>query len=193
MKIRKLSNGAATNSLLLTFVQVITTILGIVVTKLMSVNFSLEEYGGYSQALLVTSSATSLSILGLSNGLNFFYNRTEDSHEQRKYISTLFLIEYFLGGIVCVSIIFLQSVLVHFFNNDSLNTLLPIVALTPLLTNLITMYQVLFVSIGRAKLIAVRNFIVSVIRLVAVIISCYWLKSIAVVLIAVLLLDIFLI
>lgn len=189
MRIRKISNGAATNSLLLTFVQVITTILGIVVTKLMSVNFSLQEYGGYSQALLITSSATSLSILGLSNGLNYFYNRTEDPQEQKKYISTLFFIEYCFGGLACVVILVLQGVFIQYFKNDSLNTLIPIVALTPLLTNLITMYQVLFVSIGKAKIIAVRNFFVSIIRLVAVILACYLLKNIAVVLLAVLLLD----
>ena len=36
-------NGAATNSLYLMFVSMITTIIGIVVSKLLSVNFSLEE------------------------------------------------------------------------------------------------------------------------------------------------------
>ena len=38
------TNGVAYNSLILTFVSVLTTVIGIVVTKLLSVYFSLEEY-----------------------------------------------------------------------------------------------------------------------------------------------------
>ena len=90
-RLRK-SNGAATNSIMLTFVHVISTLLGIVVTKLLSVNFSLQEYGTYSQALLVTSTVTSISILGLTNATSYFYNRTKEESAQRIYVSTIFVI-----------------------------------------------------------------------------------------------------
>ena len=90
MKILKLNNGAATNSIMLMTVQIITTILGLIVTKLLSVHFSLTEYGTYSQALLVTTTATSISILGLTNATNYFYNRTEKEYIQKKICSNYF-------------------------------------------------------------------------------------------------------
>lgn len=57
------------------------------------------------------------------------------------------------------------------------------------MTNLISMYQNLFVSIGQAKKIAVRNFVVSILKLLAVIAACYAIKNIVTVLIVILFLD----
>lgn len=190
MKLKRLNNGAATNSTLLLVVKVITTVLGIIVTKLLSVSFTLEEYGTYSQAILVTSTATSLSIFGLTNAINYFYNRTEDEVIQKKYTSTIFCIQYVAGFAVAFTIILLRTIIADYFGNPNLERILFIVALTPFMTNLISMYQTLFVSIGEAKIIAARNFVISVFRLIAVVIACYFVNNIVVVLIAILLMDI---
>lgn len=190
MKRLKIENGAATNSILLMVVQIITTVLGLIVTKLLSVNFSLQEYGTYSQALLITSTATSLSILGLTNATNYFYNRTENENDKKRYVATIFSIQYIVGVIVAIGILMFRIQISDYFSNDKLQTFLIIVALTPIMTNLIAMYQTLFVSIGEAKKIAARNFVVSVIRLVAVIIACYVVNNIILVLLSILLMDI---
>lgn len=190
MKRLRLGNGAATNSVLLTFVQVITTLLGLIVTKLLSVNFSLEEYGTYSQALLVTTTVTSLSILGLTNATNYFYNRTSDETQQEIFLSTIFTIQYVVGTICGILVIVFRGGIAQYFANDRLKNILIIVAFTPFLTNLIQMYQTLFVSIGKAKVIAIRNLFVSLIRLITVIIACYVLNNIVTVLMVILGLDI---
>lgn len=192
MKLRKLriGNGAATNSMLLAFVQVITTLLGMVVTKLLSVHFSLLEYGTYSQALLVTSTATSISILGLTNATNYFYNRTKDEKQQRTFIATIFAIQYAIGLLCAIVIVTFRTPISNYFGNSNLTIILPIVAFTPLLSNLIAMYQTLFVSIGKAKVLAVRNLIVSLMRLISVILACFVYSNIVTVLIVILLLDV---
>lgn len=190
MKRLKIGNGAATNSILLMVVQIVTTVLGLIVTKLLSVNFSLQEYGTYSQALLVTSTATSLSILGLTNATNYFYNRTENENDKKKYVATIFSIQYIVGVIVAIGIFMFRIQISDYFSNDKLQTFLIIVALTPIMTNLIAMYQTLFVSIGEAKKIAARNFVVSVIRVIAVIVACYVVNNIILVLLSVLFMDI---
>ena len=59
----KAMNGAAVDSIILTFIQVVTTAVGLVVSKILSVNFSLTEYGTYSQVMLITATASSLTIL----------------------------------------------------------------------------------------------------------------------------------
>ncbi|MPM42327.1 hypothetical protein SDC9_88992 [bioreactor metagenome] len=184
------SNGAATNSIMLTFVQVITTVLGLIVTKLLSVHFSLQEYGTYSQALLVTTTVTSLSILGLTNATNYFYNRTKDEQQQRIYVATIFSLQYIVGVGCGVLVLVLRTPISRYFGNDALIGILPIVAFTPLFTNLIQMYQTQFVSIGKAKVIALRNLVVSIIRLIAVVVACYVLYNIITVLFVILCLDI---
>lgn len=186
----RMSNGAATNSIMLTFVQVITTVLGLIITKLLSVHFSLQDYGTYSQALLVTTTVTSISILGLTNATNYFYNRTKDERVQRVYIATIFTIQYIVGLLCAVLVVALRVPISKYFGNETLIGVLPLVALTPLFTNLIAMYQTLFVSIGKAKVIAIRNLMVSVIRLLAVIVACYVLDNIITVLVVILCMDI---
>ena len=188
-RIRK-NNGAATNSIMLTFVQIITTLLGLIVTKILSVHFTLQEYGTYSQALLVTTTVTSISILGLTNATNYFYNRTKDEEQQRTYVATIFGIQYAVGLFCVVVVVALRTQIASYFNNPSLTHIIPIIAFTPLFTNLISMYQTLFVSIGKAKVIALRNLIVSFVRLIAVIVASYIIKNIVTILVVILALDI---
>lgn len=190
MKKFTIGNGAATNSILLMMVHVITTVLGLIVTKLLSVHFSLAEYGTYSQALLIISTTTSLSILGLTNATNYYYNRTEDESKRKIYLATIFAIQYVAGTLSAVILIAVRGSIAQYFKNDALKMIIPIIAVTPMLTNLIAMYQTLFVSIGQAKKIAVRNCAVSAARLLSVIAACFLTRTIVTVLVVILLLDI---
>ena len=182
--------GAASDSILLTIVRVVTAILGLIVTKLLSVYFSLEEYGTYSQAMLVVTTATSFSILGLTNAVNFFYNKTQDEQKQQEYISTIFGIQYIVGIICAIIILLAQKPIYLYFNNGDLKNVILFAAWMPLLENLLPMLQVLFVSIGKAKIIAIRNFIISVIRLLIVLFACLVTKNICTIFVILLITDI---
>ena len=182
--------GAASDSILLTFVRVITAVLGLLVTKLLSIHFSLHEYGTYSQAMLIVTTATSISILGLTNAVNYFYNAASDEKNKERYVGTIFTIQYIVGVLCAVIILAGQIPLVKYFKNEDLKKVLIFAAWLPMLQNLIPMLQVLFVSIGRAKLIAVRNFVISVARLCIVLVACYVTKSIRTIFIILLILDI---
>lgn len=182
--------GAASDSIILTFVRVITAVLGLLVTKLLSIHFSLHEYGTYSQAMLIVTTASSISILGLTNAVNYFYNAASDENNKERYVGTIFSIQYFVGILCAIVILCCQLPLISYFKNEDLKNVLIFAAWLPMLQNLIPMLQVLFVSIGRAKLIAVRNFIISVARLCIVLVACYITKSIRTIFIILLLLDI---
>ena len=183
-------NGAATNSLYLMFVSMITTVIGIVVSKLLSVNFTLEEYGTYSQALLVSSTVASFTLLGLSNATNYFYNRSSNDEERNKYISSIFTIQGIIGVFSGVLIVCFRNVLSSAFNNEKLPIYIAVIAFTPFMNNLLAMYQTLFVSIGKAKTIALRNFAVSIIKLVSVIFAAFVTNNIITVLVVILAMDI---
>ena len=151
MERKQRRSGAALNSLLLTLVQVVTTVLGIIVTKLLSVHFSLEEYGTYSQALLVTTTATSISILGLTNATNYFYNRTDDSGSKKKYLATIFSIQYLVGILIAIFLILFREPIASYFGNDRLGNIMLVVAFTPLLTNLIAMIKTSLCQLGKRR------------------------------------------
>ncbi len=182
--------GTAVDSLALTFVQIVTSLLGMVVTKLLSVNFSLTDYGTYSQALLVCNTAKSITIFGLTNATNYFYNNTTDEKKQKEMVSTVFSIQYIVGLLGGFVILLFTVPIANSFDNERLKSLLWLVAFVPLLANLLSMLQVLFVSIGHAKVIALRNFIVSLIRLCGVVVACYITQDIVTILTVSLLSDI---
>lgn len=175
-KLKKFSGkfqGAASDSILLIFVRVVTAVLGLAVTKLLSMHFSLHEYGTYSQAMLIVTTAASFSILGLTNAINYFYNSADTQEEKDRYLGTIFSIEYVVGLVCGLLILVIHRPIIQYFKNDDLKNILLFAAWIPIFQNLTQMLQVLFVSIGKAKLIALRNFVISVARLLIVIIACY--------------------
>ena len=189
LRIPRLGNGAASSSLLLTFVSFVTMLISMIISKLLSINFSLYEYGTYSQVVLVSTTVTSVTSLGLGNATNYFYNKSQTAEEQQKYVSTLIIIEEIVGFICALLIPLFRGQIANYFCNLEVKNLLIIVAFMPLLSHLIGTYQNLFVSIGRAKTIAVRNLVVSTIRLISVIIASYAIHDVKVILLVLLGLD----
>lgn len=190
MKKINITNGAATDTLFLFLVQVITTVMGMAVTKLLSVYFTLDEYGLYSQVMLVSTTVTSLSILGLTNATNYFYNSSKNEKNQKEYVSTIFAIQLVVGLFCGLAIIFLRKNISMYFQNENLKNMLFIIALNPMFVNLMNMYQTLYVSIGEAKKIALRNFAVAILRMAAVIIACFVVKNIVVMVMAITIMDV---
>lgn len=186
----KLTHGPAYDSVVLTFVKIVTVLCGIIVTKLLSKYFTLIQYGTYSQAMLIVTTASSLSIFGLTNAVNYFYNSSYSTQEKEHYISTIFVIEYVLGILLSITILACSRSIVQYFSNEQLQSVIYVVAFMPLFLNLLPMLQVLFVSIGKAKLIALRNFLLSLARLLTVIFACLITKNIMTVFIVILILDI---
>lgn len=189
---KKLSlKGAAIDSTLLTFVRLVTALFGIVVTKLLSTQFSLQEYGTYSQANLIVNTAISITIFGLTDATNYFYNTADDKEKKKKYISTVFCMQYIIGIAAGFLIMIAQTSIINYFKNEELKQIIVLAAWMPLFQNLLSMLQVLFVSIGQAKLIAIRNFVFSFSKLIIVAIACFVTKDIQTIFAILLILDIF--
>lgn len=186
----RLKKGASSNSLLLLFVSIVTTGLALIITKLLSMNFSLSEYGSYSQATLISNTAKAATLLGLTSACNYFYNSTTDDNEQRKYITLIVSIEIVVG-VVCASLIIIFSNTISgYYNNKELLSYLLLVAFTPLLENIVSIYQTLFISAGKAKTIAIRNFVISTCKLFGAVIACYVFADIRTALLVLLIIDV---
>lgn len=153
---------------MLAIIRLLTTLLGIISTMLLSKSLSLQVYGTYSQANLIISVGTSFSILGLTDGTNFFFNKTSNNNKQKEYISTIFALQIFIGIFVGLGILTFRNNIVDYFQNDFLASLFVYIAFRPLLNNLLAMLQNLQISIGKAKTIAGRNIVVAIVKLMAI-------------------------
>lgn len=189
MIMRKIKDGAAIDSLLLTFVRVVTAFISIIIYKLLAVSFSLEEYGLYSQAMLIVTTVTSITILGMTDAINYFYNKEKDSSNGKTYIQTIFALQFIIGLVCAIVIVVFKKQIALYFGNENVSAVVPYIALLPLLTNLLNMLQVLFVSNKKAKIIAMRNLILSFLKVLLISIACFYSKDIKYVLVSTLAID----
>lgn len=186
MKRKMQFKGPAFDSLLLAIVKVATTLVGIACTMVLSRCLSLDAYGTYSQGNLVISVATSLTVLGLSDASNYFFNREGGSC----YVSNIFAIQIVVGAVSFVAILLGQGPICDYFGNAALGAILVCVALRPFVNNVLASLQVLIVSMGMARLLAVRNAVVSVAKVVTVSTVALVCQDIALIFIAYLLVDV---
>ncbi len=182
-KIKSFFNSASGDSFFLIFVRVVTLVLGLITTRILSGHFSVYDYGGYSQIILLTTTISSMTNLGLMDAINFFFCRESDENKKTRYISTIFFIQYFVIAIVSVATLFCTVPISEYFKNESLKSLIIFAAVLPVLHNSISLLQVMFIAIGKAKLIAFKNLAVSILKLLAITLSCYAFNNIVAVLV----------
>lgn len=181
--------GVMIDSLALTFVKLMTMLLSIISIKILSVEFSLQDYGTYSQVILIVTTTTSFSILGLTDATNYYFNQY-NNNLRISYISTVFGIQYVIGILCGIVILIFQDALRSYFNNEQLYSFFLWIALMPMFSNLLAMLQVLYISIGKTRVIVMRNLVISILRLGIFACACYVTHSIKTIIILTLICDI---
>lgn len=157
--------GVAVDFVILSAVKVITAASGMLTTAILSRHYSLEQYGTYSQALITMTMTSALILFALADASNYFFNRSNDEVERKRYTNTIFLIETAVGFIAALLIVGFRKSIADYYDNMALLPLTYVMALSPLITNYIVLYQVLHVSIGNARTISVRNLIWAALKL----------------------------
>lgn len=92
---------------------------------------TLEEYGTYSQLLLVINLFTSLFMLGLPNSINYFLTRAEDRTEQKKFLSVYYTLSTVLSVVMGIMLIVTLPLIEAYFNNPAIRTFAFFMAVYP--------------------------------------------------------------
>ena len=166
-------NWPAFDSILLALIQIVTYVANIATTKILSVKLSLTEYGTYSTVNSVITIAASFTLFGLGDSINYYYNKKNEESSENKieYINTIFFVQLLIGVFVGMVLIFASASIANYYNNSLVKPLILIVCLKPWISNATHLYQVLFVSSNKAKLIAIRNLIVSILKVILLYLS----------------------
>ena len=170
--------GASYDSLFLISVRVVTLCLGLLITSVLSGFFSLQEYGTYSQILLLVTTISNVTTLGMMDGINYFFCKEPDDKKRDAYVSTIFFLHFSISTFVSLIVLLCTTPISKYFGNADIKSLIIFAAILPVSQNTISLLQVMFIAIGKAKQIAIRNLAVSVMKLIAVVLSCYMFDSI---------------
>lgn len=182
-------NAIATDSFILTFVQCLTMVVSLAQAMILSRTLTKEEYGTYGQALLIINLITPFLLLGLSNAVNYFYNKTSDPEKRKQSVHAIFGYVCLLGIIGGICILIFQDQIVSYYSNTALKSLLVYVAFRPLLQNMIALYYPLYISNGMTKAIAVRNLVISICQIAITVPVAVLTKNITLIFILLLMMD----
>ena len=115
----------------LTVSKVVTLGIGLVTSMLLSRFRTLEEYGTYSQMLLVINLVTSLLMLGLPSSINYFIGRAETEEKKREFSSVYYSLSTLLSIIIGIVMVLAIPIIELYFKNDLISTFWYFLALYP--------------------------------------------------------------
>lgn len=181
-KLRRIDGNAAGDAALLALVRLMTMCLSLITTRILSTYLTTFAYGTYSQVLLIVSTTASLTTFGLIDAINFYYCGTTDPERRESYVATILTLQCCIGAFAGLLIVLLGGPICKYFGNPELRQYLVFAAILPLLQNGISLLQVLFVSVGKARQLAIRNLVISLAQLACAVMAGMYLKRIKLIL-----------
>ena len=162
---RKIGTDAA----ILSSSKVVIMVIALVSNMLLSRFRTVEEYGIYSQLMIIITLAVSFLTLGFPSCVNYFLALYDEKKERYKFLSTY----YSLNTILCVIIGIVLSICVPFFetyfNNPYLHKFIYFLALYPWANVTISGISNILVVYGRIKILAYVNIITALVSLFSVV------------------------
>ena len=114
---------------------------------------SLQEYGTYSQIILVINVATSVLMLGLPNSLNYYLARMDTPEEKNRFVSFYYTINTVLSIVVGLILVLITPLLEAYFKNPMLRSFLYFIAVYPWTKIIMSSVENLLVVFHKAKLL----------------------------------------
>lgn len=121
----------AKDALKLTTSKIITMVLSIITAMLLSRFRTLEEYGTYSQLLLVINLITSVIMMGLPNSINYFLASAETEESKQKFLSIYYTLSTLLGFLTGLVLVLSTPLIVSYFNNPLIEKFIYVFAIFP--------------------------------------------------------------
>ena len=126
-----MKQSIAADAVKLTTSKVITMLISMISAMLLSRFRTLEEYGTYSQLLLVINLVTTILMLGLPNSINFFLARAENDKERRVFLSVYYTISTVLGLFTGLVLVLSTPLIVDYFRNPFIKDFMYFFAVYP--------------------------------------------------------------
>lgn len=158
----------------LTTSKMITLVITMLTTMLLARFRSLEEYGTYSQILLVVNLFTTLLMLGLPNSINFFLARAETEEDRSYFLSVYYTLSTVISVIIGIVLVLAIPLIEEYFHNSIIGDFYYFLALYPWTSIISSSIENVLVVYKKTSFLMIYRVIVSSINLVSVI-AVQWL------------------
>lgn len=163
-KKNKIGRDAAT----LTFAKVITMAISLVSAMLLSRFRTLQEYGTYSQILIVVNLISALFMMGLPNSINFFLSRYETREERKHFLSVYYTLNIIFSLVMGIVIFLSLPLIINYFSNQMLKSFIYVLVLLPWTKVTIDSISNVLVVYGKTLKLTIFNIVNALMVLVAI-------------------------
>lgn len=117
MAAKKIKSSLGADALVLTVSRVMVSLLGLVTTMLLARFRTLEEYGTYSQIIMVVDLISTILLMGLPNSVNYFLAKAEKEEDRRKFMSVYLFLCLLLSLAITACAYAALPLVITYFNN----------------------------------------------------------------------------
>lgn len=119
------------DTIILTISKITTLCITMISAMLLSRFRTLEEYGTYSQLMMIISLSSSLFMLGLPNSINYFLARSETNIEKQKFLNNYYTFTTILSILLGILLIYTTPVLSRYFKNKAIKSFIYFLGIYP--------------------------------------------------------------
>lgn len=119
------------DAVLLTTSNILTMCVSMITGMLLARFRTLEEYGTFSQLLLVIDLFASIFMLGVPNSINYFLARADNNEKARQFLSVFYTINTILSIMLGVALVCAIPLIELYFNNPEIRRYAYFLALYP--------------------------------------------------------------
>lgn len=141
----------------LTGSRILTSVIGVVTSMLLARFRSLEEYGTYSQIIMVTDLACSILLLGLPNSINYFLAKADTAEQRRNFLSVYSTLSTILTVVIGICLYFAMPVIINHFSNPFIRDFAYVFAVYPWTSLFINSISSIGIVYGKANRLIIFN------------------------------------
>lgn len=168
---KKNSSTLGGDALALTISNFAVSLLGMISSMLLARFRTLNEYGTYSQVIMVVDLVSTILLLGLPGCVNYFLAKTDSESERQKFLSIYLLISTIMTVIIAVCLFLATPLIVAYFKNPYISAFAYVFALYPWASIMINSLSNVCVVYGLAKRLVLFNFLHAVATLLLLLLA----------------------
>ncbi|MEH7255249.1 oligosaccharide flippase family protein, partial [Neobacillus niacini] len=147
--------------------------LSMVTAMLISRFRTLEEYGTYSQLIMVGTIASTIFMMGLSGSINYFLPRAKNKNEQSIFLSNFYTVSTIISIFSSITLLIVSPSIAEYFDNPIILSFVYVLAILPWLNIVGGSIDNVFVVLNKIKMLSFYRIGHSVSTLIVVLLTVF--------------------
>ncbi|MBO4733890.1 MAG: polysaccharide biosynthesis protein [Clostridia bacterium] len=167
-------SSIGSDAVALTASKVIIALIGTVTAMLLARFRTLEEYGTYSQIIMVIDLVSTILLLGLPNSINYFLAKADTDEQRKTFLSVYVTVSTVLTIMIGVSLILALPLIIDYFDNPLIKSFAYVFAVYPWAAIMINSLSNTCIVYGKAKKLMVFNIAFSLCTLLVLLVAKFF-------------------